>query len=273
MLVSAQLGMPWDACWEHPIQSPWEASREKRSTTQHRTTIPEPSRFTDLWEVVGQPLVSSAVGYLLLWGRSESHPRTSLGVGWWMPAQCTARNGTARPCPPSDRSAAAHCSSSSWKASCVLWEQGRGDDGFIAWSSPKCYILLCVVKTGLPFSRAASYAFGFTAVQSHQVAGGQVLTCRIVSKSEHTQKFNGMDTQSIRINVNCAGTVGKTTRRELMSDRRGWMGRWEGSQAGRVELQSGAVQQDCLSSSLQVCCNAGNADVVDSGWCGKTPRK
>lgn len=50
-----------------------------------------------------------------------------------------------------------------------------------------------------------------------------------------------------------------------MSDRRGWMGRWEGSQAGRVELQSGAVQQDCLNSSLQVCCNAGNADVVDSG--------
>lgn len=75
MLVSAQLGMPWDACWEHPIQSPWEASREKRSTTQHRTTIPEPSRFTDLWEVVGQPLVSSAVGYLLLWGRSESPPQ------------------------------------------------------------------------------------------------------------------------------------------------------------------------------------------------------
>lgn len=92
-----------------------------------------------------------------------------------------------------------------------------------------------------------------------------MLTCRIVSKSEHMQKFNGMDVQSIRINVNCAGTGGKSTGRELMSDRRGWMRRWEGSQDGRVEIQSGGVQQDCLSSSLQVCCNAGNADVVDRG--------
>lgn len=104
---------------------------------------------------------------------------TSRGAVWWMPACSTAQNDLPLPVLCAGP-ATTRCSSSSWKASTLFWEHRRGDDGFIAWNT-KYYILLCVVKTGLPFSKAAWHTFGFTAVQPHQVKASWVLTCKIVS--------------------------------------------------------------------------------------------